>query len=318
MWYDERKPLAASLPKWRHSGEGEHTEAAKAPDPRTRSLFVLAVLPSFFFVCTVWMFYFLYSASPRSTFAVSALVLVMCVAFSRDKRRKTETAPRPWPRAWRLSALSVLAGVSVSMIMYFSFIVFYDAYVDMKEYTNVVGSASAAQYSDAGVLVFSSETSIDTSKAVGYRSAALGQTVCVAPIIDTNMADSDAINFYAIGLDCCEWRAQFECHDSADADARTGMLLLYPETLVSQLMAWTVEDALNRTQYDDAISLQAAVYDTTVAEDTRLVYWTKDADTFRNGYKKNAAVYAAIISFGFVVLCFIGAALHVYEFKHLQ
>merc|ERR1719247_1828866 len=72
------------------------------------------------------------------------------------------------------------------------------AYEETRVYTNVLPSKPAKAFTDAGVIMFSSNAKVDLTKAVGYRS---GTMYCVAPILGTQPAK--AVEYWAVGTDCC-------------------------------------------------------------------------------------------------------------------
>ena len=83
-------------------------------------------------------------------------------------------------------------------------------------YLNVLPSESAAAHADAGKLLFSLDTKVDTSKTVGYRAK---HVYCVAPIMDYA---TTVIQYWAVGVDCCQGRGQFACGDVVDV--KVGMV----------------------------------------------------------------------------------------------
>jgi len=69
-------------------------------------------------------------------------------------------------------------------------------------------------------------TSVDASRAAGFKDD--GHIYCVAPVMDpkTASADMPRVNFWALGMDCCEPFGYFTCGDSRDIDAGYGVVML--------------------------------------------------------------------------------------------
>merc|ERR1719149_529094 len=92
--------------------------------------------------------------------------------------------------------------------------------------TGIQYGASAATpaeaRSDAAVITFqnvkagSAWTSVDTSRAAGYRGD--GGIYCAAPILDPTEALGDImrVEFWAIGINCCDDFGSFTCDASRE------------------------------------------------------------------------------------------------------
>jgi len=68
-------------------------------------------------------------------------------------------------------------------------------------------------------------TSVDHARATGYKDT---DTYCVAPILspDTAGASLVRVNFWAVGINCCQRSGGFTCDDSSDVDAGAGVVML--------------------------------------------------------------------------------------------
>jgi len=86
--------------------------------------------------------------------------------------------------------------------------------------------------SDAAVITFqnvkagSAWTSVDTSRAAGYRGD--GGIYCAAPILDPTEALGDImrVNYWAIGINCCDDFGSFTCDDSRNVKASVGVVMV--------------------------------------------------------------------------------------------
>lgn len=93
-------------------------------------------------------------------------------------------------------------------------------YANSRIYSNVVPSQPSGAVADAGKITFSSETAVDANHSVGYINEK-GRIYCVAPVRDKS--GSTLIQFWAVGLDCCDSTGGFACDQAADQSAGAGV-----------------------------------------------------------------------------------------------
>jgi len=156
--------------------------------------------------------------------------------------------------------LSVLAGLhnyGTNMEQYWM-------YEEAREYHNVLPSEPAAAHADAGKITFAEAARIDTTKAVGYKAAS---TYCVAPILDPS--SNNRVEFWAVGLDCCAPRGEFNCDDAAKegAEAAHGGIVVF-ET------GWIA--ATHFEYFRKAVKESEAANDLVSAAEPIFVRWVKD------------------------------------------
>jgi len=235
-----------------------------------------------------------------------ALQLVIAGSLLAKLRRS-----EPWqPWIGRFFAFAACIGTAVGLHIYYEHLVFYGRYREMKVYTNIAATQNPKMFADAGMLSFTRDTFLDVGQSVGYQSAQLGATVCVAPILDNTMTAADPILFYAAGLDCCAWRSQYRCGDAGNSEAHSGLLYLPPQQLVTPAMEWAVDDHLLIEGLHDAARLQAAVFGRTMSENARFVQWARDPRAARDSYRQ-AGVHAFLAASGIFALVAVVAALPV-------
>jgi len=116
--------------------------------------------------------------------------------------------------------LASLAGSVAGLYIYDQYACFPAFYENSRIYTNVVPSQPSGAVADAGKITFSTETSVDTNHSVGFVSEQ-GQTYCVAPVRDKSNAG--LIEFWAVGMGCCDSLGGFACDQSTDTSARAGI-----------------------------------------------------------------------------------------------
>lgn len=134
--------------------------------------------------------------------------------------------------------------------------------VQGREYHDVVASSPAAAYADAGKIMFAESSVVDTSRSVGYRDR---RTFCVAPVVDSGNAQMRTIHFWAVGLDCCNARGDFEC-GAADVYGSRGGVRVSSEGWLDN----PYED------FKEAIIQAGAVYDLHIDGDPIMVRWVED------------------------------------------
>lgn len=148
-----------------------------------------------------------------------------------------------------------------------------------REYTDVLANSPAAAYADAGRLLFAKTSTVDTTRAVGYMDH---QTFCAAPILDSGPAQARVVGFWAVGVDCCGARGDFECGRVGNGTAKSGVLIGPDGWLTTA-----------RVDFLRAIKQAAAVNDLIVEEKPILVRWVEDP---------NAELSTALISACVVLL----------------
>merc|ERR1740130_1381038 len=152
--------------------------------------------------------------------------------------------------------------------------------------TNVLPSSPAAAYSNSGMINFATEARIDTSKAVGLRD---NSVYCVAPIASDSL-NTNTVQFWAIGTDCCRARGSFTCDDAWNPEARSG-LVVHKSTSIFPMMA---EDT--HAKYMKAIGLAEATYAIVSAEEPVFVRWVADpAQVTSNMWRTGFGVLLAAI-----------------------
>lgn len=244
----------------------EREDKAEQGGPKGKVYATLMAIVPFVFFCVMLVTTFMaYHKSLPGTFLTFALALVFSFLIT------LMGSDRKFHYIGVLCSLATLFGLCVGLSVYYSTMIYYYSYFDMGKYTNVAASQSPAEFLDAGMLLFTSDTRLDLTRAVGYRSVKEGRTMCVAPVVDN--ADPQApVNFFAVGINCCEERQSFNCDSAQDSQARSGLLMLQPDMLVSDSMEWAVNpDGLDA--FKEAIRLSQTTAD---ADKVRFLRWVRD------------------------------------------
>jgi len=183
-----------------------------------------------------------------------------------------------------------IVGTVLGLFVYDSYAVFPMFYSNTRLYSNVVPSQPSAAVSDAGTLVFSSESRVDTEHSVSYITEQ-GYTYCVAPVRDTS--GTKHVEFWATGIGCCGDAGDFYCDASADPSAHGG-IVVFDNTGI-------FENA-RRDYYEKARKKAEASFGLLSSEEPMYVRWVKEDNlSMLSRYYRDKAV-ASIIIVSFVYL----------------
>lgn len=266
-------------------------EANKHLAPESRSSdrpvqAMLFIMPVACFAAMMVVVYFYFYAQKALVMLILFVILFCCVivATLADPRRR-------WLKYMGLFCfIGAIAGFSLGWYNHYKHMVYYYTYNSLRKYTNVAGSEPPQELGDAGMMSFTGDTHIDTTRAAGYKNAADGgHMYCVAPVLDSQQGGESPITFWAVGVDCCEPRAHFNCDDAGDGGAKSALILLDKEFLVPEDMEWAIEGlGESRTAFIEPMRLQQAAFGTIPAKQTTLIRWAKDPNKFKMEYKHKA------------------------------
>jgi len=224
---------------------------AQAPRPPGKAAFVgrggpsllergaLVVLPCLIFCVLCAFFASVYHWAP----AIVWLLLLACVVLGvMQWRQATRSRPDSMRAYLALECLAAAgAAALVGLLVYESYMALYWSCADSHVYTNILPSESADGYVDAGKLVFADDSIVNKNHSVGFKDR---HVYCVAPIIDDPLmvpVGEQAVQFWAVGLDCCGPRGAFACDDAWDWKARSGLVVrgleMHPQYLLAARQA---------------------------------------------------------------------------------
>jgi len=288
----------------------ENFEFSKAAKNRARAILIsillaLGAMIPFAIVMVVW-FADMHDSADAIIATIVLLLIAACLIQALSLERVTGK-DRLWLN-WlgRLCMLTIVVAAVSGWLMYFQHLVYYWKLQDMRVYTDVAASQSSAAFGDGSLFLWSDDTRLDSLRSVGFKSRFSGNTYCVAPVVDSTSSATGAINFYAVGENCCSPRASFRCDDARDVTARSGVAVLTPEDVSGSLVNWILRGPVT-SQYTPAIKLQAATFNNQVAPEPKLVRWVKDPLAAKDKYW-NDSVQFAIVSGAvtFAILLVVG------------
>merc|ERR1719253_302153 len=169
-----------------------------------------------------------------------------------------------------LCFIAAVMGVLYGLHVYHEHFLHYEAYSARSEYTNVLPSEPAAAHADAGKIEFANTAMVDAAKAVGYKH---GDVYCVAPIMDNTQ--SSRVEYWAVGLNCCKQRADFQCDDADDPSAKGGVVMVDSDSLFPT----------QRDKYEKAVKMAEAAFDVVSSPAPLFVRWVADPSALQEQYK---------------------------------
>merc|ERR1719359_1368204 len=161
--------------------------------------------------------------------------------------------------------ISLTAGMVCGRYLYGEYMAAYWKYEGSRIYRNLLPSEPAAAYSDAGKIHFADVSTVETHQSVGYMH---GKRYCVAPIMDPY--STTRVEFWAVGLDCCDQRNHFYCDDSGDLSVHAGAVLVDENMLKAELL-----------YYKRAVSVAEAAFSLVSAEDPIFVHWVRSPEAYQ-------------------------------------
>lgn len=187
-----------------------------ADDPNfkpVRILFVLFGLSALFVsVCAAFSFGY----GPIWAF-IAVLMVLPCGIFL------SEIVGRHPSARWHflLALISVVVATFVGTWNYQEHWGLFLLAVSGRTYKDVSASAPAVAHLDAGQIWFDDKAIIDDNSAIGYKE--FRYTYCVAPVLGA--PSQNDVQFWAVGLDCCDDRGGFRCDDANDMKVRGGLVV---------------------------------------------------------------------------------------------
>jgi hypothetical protein len=229
------------------------------------------LLPWLMFVLIIMLFTYGYHHIPGLVWSTVCLLSCFALIF-------VFTPPGADAEGRSAVSLGVLCGFAIVLAVlgglhnYGTHMEQYWMYEEAREYHNVLPSEPAAAHADAGKITFAEAARIDTTKAVGYKSASV---YCVAPILDPS--SNNRVEFWAVGLDCCAPRGEFNCDDASKegADAAHGGIVVF-ET------GWIA--ASHFEYFKKAVKESEAANDLVSAAEPIFVRWVKDPAAVQSSF----------------------------------
>eukprot|EP00392_Amoebophrya_sp_AT5.2_P005612 g5621.t1 len=185
------------------------------------------------------------------------------------------------PRVLHVSTLCLAAtflGGVVGLLVAQTHFYRYAAFQDRMQYVKIKPDHPAVGLRDAAGISFDTDAVVGRSMVVGIT--AFSDIYCVAPIVKTgtNLANAPPVQFWAVGMNCCEYRYNFRC-GTADVGAHAGLVHHDFSGEVLELLPMNHADRFYRKALEVATSLYPI---TSNSSEALLVEWTRDAQDNSN------------------------------------
>jgi len=249
-------------------------------------VFIMAGLPFTVFLVVFWTYVFVYANPvPCALLATAALVCaIFCIVMDFRNRRKW------WFYVGALSFVAVFFGLFTGALVWNGLMRKYASMAQQSYYSNVLPSEYADAHRDAGVIQFASSAVVDISKSVGFKDKRL---YCVAPIMTSSMASR--VEYFAVGIDCCQSRASFSCDDAASVSAREGIVVNKHTFMGDAIEA-------NYDLFEEAVSMSEAVYGFTSSDNPIFVHWVNNAEEFEASLYSQTVIASTFTLIGYFAL----------------
>lgn len=281
--------------KFRHKfSHHTHREGFKFANPWNylKELFVMAIIPTIVFMGIGVMFIMMYYLLPWITlFVIFTITALSCLVLLSGVQ--SEALSRTF--LGTLLVIACFTGTLAGMAVYYDIVFFYWSATEGQQYTNVRSDSLAAAHADAGVMVFTDEAVVDTTKTTGFKA---GETYCVAPIARKEQTHAAQVQYWAAGMDCCNRRGFFSCDDATDKAAKSGLVIREPASglIPSLLFKSEVE------YYKHAVEMATEIYGVTVAKEPHFVRWITDVEAKANSYFYNGWLWWGYYGLAFFLL----------------
>ena len=148
---------------------------------------------------------------------------------------------------------------------------------------------------------------VDTSRSVGFQSAADGALICVAPVVDASMKPDTPINLYAFGVNCCGFRGSFHCDDAQKPTARYGMVRPEPGDVLPPLLADMLPGPSEKG-LEAAVRLQQASYGMATSSKQMFVQYVNDPLAVQMRFVDTAVLTGLVCSAVYLALLGLSAS----------
>lgn len=243
-----------------YGGERSDPKAMRKPKSMRGNalagLVVLGTLPWLMFSLVVCLFTFVYDEFGAMVWALVICcmsVSVLLAGLYVISRRLAHLT------LGSLCFTGCIMGVLFGMLVHKSYMEEHNRLKNGARYHNVQPAELATSKADAVYLSFSIGSAIDTVHAVGLKKS--DDTYCAAPILDGTEAD-DKVQYWAVGVNCCLERGDFECDDTKDPKTRGGIVVS--------------EDNEDMEHFKSAVDEVEAVHPLVASKTALFLRWTRD------------------------------------------
>lgn len=220
---------------------------------------------------------FLYEVLPLFTCIMVVLILLSALfPMVAMNSQMVKSADGSGPLLSMMLTASCLLAAFSGIHTYYAYVQPLNALSYMASYKNVDSGLPAVSLNDASYVEFTSDTKVDTSKSVSFKSLETGHyTFCVAPIVASKSAGR--VQFWAVGVDCCGAAGDFECGSAGDANAHAGLVMRDPpeeDVIYSWLGKYLAPPEVRKDIFEKAVHKAEGEHAITTPESFMMVKWT--------------------------------------------
>jgi len=185
-----------------------------------QTIAVLVLVPLACFMISMWTTAFLLQNFPVTAYVI--MFTCLAAAFLMLYLYHAHGENRIYLYAGILMLIATICGRQFGKAVNDTLLSRYLAQAGHASYKGVSPTSLAAAYADAARIGFTSDTRVDLRRTVGFKVLG-GSTYCAAPVLDDT--DLTRVEFFAVGLDCCEARWDFRCGESTNTQAHAGIVV---------------------------------------------------------------------------------------------
>lgn len=269
--------------------------------------------------CLISMFCFIVS---MVSFNLGPVTLIMCMAlvvfYGALGSGEGSAYERGYPSTIFLIPIAIGSAIVPLFIGVKIFVGLYAPYylaVSGREYNNVTPVARAAEYADAGIIKFTEDAALDTSRSFGFKGDDF--TYCVAPVVSRTAAvhpssSGPKVSFWAVGKDCCGNRKDFECDGAGEVETRNAFTI---NELDKDFMTRILVPKTSRPEYMKAVEAAKALHNLQSEDDNSvvLVRWASEPREILEVWHNRTVIFVIVSCVVYAVLITIlWTVIHLY------
>jgi len=306
-------PLSQRI-KAAFSGDDSNENPKLRPPPILGVLFCLISL--FCFTCIM------------TSFNLGPVTLMLCLGLMVMYAAIGTGEGSAWERGYPSTVFLVPLGIGTGLLgLYIGVKIYVNIYspyylaVSGRNYQKVPPSARSAEYADAGIIKFTDEAALDTSRSFGYKGDDF--TYCVAPVVSREAAvhpssGGPKVSFWAVGKDCCGNRRDFECDGAGETETRNAFTVkeLQKDWFTSLLVPKT-----SRPSYLKAVKAAKALHNLQSENDEQviLVRWAAEPTEILEVWHERAKLAVGLGCLFYAVgITLLWTGIHVYFDRDIQ
>jgi len=275
--------------------------------------------------CLISMFCFIIC---MVSFRLGPMTLIMCMALVVLYGALGSGEGSAYERHYPSTAFLVPIGIGSAVLPLFIgikiFVGFYAPYylaISGREYDNVAPVSRAAEFADAGIIRFTEDAALDTSRSFGFKGDDF--TYCVAPVVSRTASvhpssEGPKVSFWAVGKDCCGNRRDFECDGAGEVETRNAFTV---NELDKDFLTRMLVPKSSKFEYMKAVEAAKALHSLRSENDEQvvLVRWASEPREILEVWKNRTIVMCGLsCAFYAVFITVVWSLIHLYFDRDIQ